>query len=228
MKVIFMGKESKSIDALRYLIYKNIDIVYKVWETSIITKEDLNLKNIDLVISYLYPKKIKEPLISLPRIGCINFHPAPLPKFRGFAPYSFGILESLPYWRVTAHFIDETIDTGDTIKANEYTIDLTKETACSLKQKSQEWLLDLFKEVIDGVLINKALLSIPQGKGVYRSKEEFEKLRKISPNDTLEMIDRKIRAFWCPPHMGAYIEIDGKEYTLVSEELMKGLECKNQ
>ena len=76
--------------------------------------------NVDLIISYLYPKKIGEKLMKLSKMGCINFHPAPLPEFRGVNPYSFGILEDFPYWGVTAHFIDKEFDTGDIIKVKKW------------------------------------------------------------------------------------------------------------
>ena len=33
-------------------------------------------------------------------------------------------------------------------------------------------------------------------------------------------IDRKLRAFWYPPYPGAVLEVDGRELTLVSEQLL--------
>src|SRR5437879_3588549 len=46
------------------------------------------LKGLDLVLSFLFWKKIRTPLVQLPRIGCFNFHPAPLPDFRGRRGYN--------------------------------------------------------------------------------------------------------------------------------------------
>ena len=180
-----------------------------------------SLGDIDLVISMLFWKRIKKPLIALSRIGCINFHPAPLPDYRGFAPYSFGIWEKRVSWGVSAHFVDETFDTGDIIKTMSFNIDHRKETAFSLEQKSQIFLLELFDEIIDELLKTGRLPRIPQSGGRLRTKEDFENLRKIQPDDTAEHIERKIRAFWYPPHGGASYERGGKEYTLVNEELLR-------
>jgi len=181
-----------------------------------------SLENIDLVISLGFWKRIKKPLIELPRIGCINFHPAPLPDFRGMGgTYNFAIYEGLPYWGVSAHFVDESFDTGDLIKVLKFNIDPEKETAFSLRQKSHEFLIRLFKEVIDLVCETDTLPRIPQGEGRYVSKQDFEKLRKINPFDTLEEINRKIRALWCPPFGGAFIKIRGEEFTLVNERILK-------
>ena len=53
------------------------------------------------------------------------------------------------------------------------------------------------------------------------SRRDFEGLRRIKPSDLPDEIDRKIRAFWCPPYNGAYIELQGKEFTLVNDEVLK-------
>lgn len=185
------------------------------------------LEDIDLVISFGFWKRIKKPLIALPRIGCINFHPAPLPNFRGMGGvYNFAIYENLHQWGVSAHFVDESFDTGDIIKVIKFDIDPEKETAFSLSQKSQSALLGLFKEVIDAVYKTGSLPRVPQGEGRYISKRDFEQLRKVHPHESLESINRKIRAFWCPPYSGAYIEIQGKEFTLINEELIKEISEK--
>ncbi len=180
-----------------------------------------DLGNVDLVISFLFWKKIKKPLIDLPRLGCINFHPAPLPDVRGVAGYNIAIYDRLPSWGVSAHFVDEFFDTGDIIEVSRFDIDPDNETAYSLEAKSQSMLVDLFKRVMDMVQRGTSLPRSPQGEGRYISKPDFEKLRKIQPEDTLEEIERKIRAFWFPPHGGAFVEIHGKEFTLVDERRLQ-------
>ena len=179
------------------------------------------LENIDLVISFLFWKKIRKPLIDLPKIGCVNLHPAPLPDFRGVGGYNFAIYENLSVWGVSAHFVDESFDSGDIIKVHRFKIDPRHETAFSLEQKSQCLLLDLFKEVVDIALDTSSLPRSPQGEGRYVTNDDFEELRKIHPDDTLEEVERKIRAFWYPPYAGASIEIQGTEFTVVSKELLK-------
>lgn len=157
----------------------------------------------------------------MPKIGCINLHPAPLPDFRGVGGYNFAIYENLSFWGVSAHFVDESFDTGDIIKVRKFDINPEKETAFSLEQKSQYFLLDLFKEVIDTVLEGGTLPRTPQGEGRYIAKQDFEKLQKIEPSDTLAEIEKKIRAFWYPPYKGASIEIQGRKFTIIDERLLR-------
>lgn len=198
-------------------------------EFDLITKNNENekFKDVDLVISYLYPKKIDGRLIELSKLGCINFHPAPLPEFRGISPYTFGILEDFPYWAVSSHFIDKEFDTGDIIKIKKFDVNLKDETSFSLEQKSQIQLFELFKEIINLVLEEKKLPRKNQSNGRYFSQKDFEKMRMIDENDSTEMINKKIRAFWYPPYPGAYIKIKNEEYTIINEKILYDIKNLN-
>jgi methionyl-tRNA formyltransferase len=172
---------------------------------------------VDLVVSFLYPRLIREPLISLGRIGCLNFHPAPLPDFRGLGGYNVAILEGLREWGVSCHFVDEQFDTGDLVEVERFTIDPDAHTALSLDLESGERLVRLFARVMERALAGEGLTREPQGEGRYVSGEEFERLRVVRPGDDLE---RKLRAFWYPPHPGAVLDVEGRRLTLVDDALL--------
>jgi methionyl-tRNA formyltransferase len=177
-------------------------------------------RDVDVVVSFLFWNLIREPLISLGRVGCLNFHPAPLPDFRGVGGYNLAILEGLPSWGVSCHFVDAHFDTGDVVEVERFPIDNERETAFSLDVKSQEHLLGLFERVLGRVLDGGELARSPQGEGRYLSRAEFEQLRVVRPGDDLP---RKLRAFWYPPWPGAVVEVDGHRLTLVDEQLMAGV-----
>lgn len=251
MRVIFMGKNKKStLEAIRYIKKRRIEIAFVVakkdnskfnlWKECeslgipVITSCELNnlLSNgeitsygsIDLVISFLYWEKIKKPLLELPRLGCINFHPAPLPEFRGLGGYNIAILEGLNYWGVSAHFVDETIDTGDLIQVIRFEIDPKNETALSLERKSQQYLVELFREVIEKFIEGKSVNRIPQGEGRYISKEYYESLKEVNLyKENAEIINRKIRAFWFPPYDGAFVRVNNSKFTLINNQIMEDL-----
>jgi len=176
---------------------------------------------VDYVLSFLYWNKIKEPLLSAPKQGCINFHPAPLPEYRGVGGYNIAILDGLPYWGVSAHFIDESIDTGDIIAEKRFSIDPTKETALSLERKSMKAMYELFIEVVDALEKNLPTEGKRQPNGRYISFKEMEEMKEIALNASIEEVEKRIRAFWFPPYRGAYIEIAGRKYTLVNDELLE-------
>jgi methionyl-tRNA formyltransferase len=186
------------------------------------------LAAVDLIISYLHNRKIRPALIRLPRLGCFNFHPAPLPEFRGLGGYNFAILERMPYYGVSAHWVAEGIDEGDIVRVKRFPIDPDAETALSLEAKSQAALLDLFVEFLEMIEGGEPVPAIPQGSGRYIGRREMEEAKRIGPDESAESVDRKARAFWFPPFTGAFLEIRNRQFTIVPDCVLKELERANR
>ena len=182
---------------------------------------DGSLGEVDLVLSFLFPRVIRPPLLALPRVACLNFHPAPLPELRGLGGFNVAILEGWSEYGVSAHHVAETLDTGDLVEVERFAIDPGHETAWSLDLASQERLVGLFARVIDRVLAGEELPREPQGEGRYVTREEFESLRVVRPGDPPEETARRIRAFWYPPFEGAVLELERRRYTLVDQPLLE-------
>ena len=216
MKVIFLGKNPtvgncKGIDALQYLIDNDIEVVrvvasennlqkYSLSKNLVVKKENElyteisegKLNNIDLVISYGFPNLIKSPLITLGKRGCINFHPAPLPEWRGMGGvFNIGLYEKVLKWGVTCHYVDDNFDTGDIIKINSFKVDPKNNTLFDFTKKCQLETLNLFKEIISLFLSGENIPKIPQQKGRYISKKYFNKVKNINLDDSVEEIDNK-------------------------------------
>jgi methionyl-tRNA formyltransferase len=137
------------------------------------------------------------------------------------AGYSFGILNDAAEWGVSAHFMDENIDTGDLIRVDRFPICAKLETAFSLERKTQTRLVRLFVEVIDDVVAGHDLPRVPQPNLGHRfTKSDLEQSRRIGMGDTADIIDRKIRAFWFPPFPGAVIDLAGTSYTVVGDAVL--------
>ncbi|MFN2616892.1 MAG: formyltransferase family protein [Thermoleophilaceae bacterium] len=208
---------------------QRLDLVAQAARVPLVSDEDLyaaldhpgdggpDLAGVDLVVSFLFWRRIREPLVSHGRLGCLNFHPAPLPDFRGVGGYNVAILEGLQEWGVSCHFVDEELDTGDLVAVQRFPIDSDTATAFSLDLESQERLYLLFTDVVEQALRGEPLQRAPQADGRYVSREELESLRVLRPGDD---IDRKLRAFWYPPWPGAVVDVDGRALTLVDERLL--------
>ncbi|MFT4850995.1 MAG: methionyl-tRNA formyltransferase [Sediminicola sp.] len=244
IKVLFMGRKPVAKKCLEWLLSKPNVIVVGVltdsqFEDSPCAKlatchslplfsfeEALELVNsrkleFDLGISMLFWRKLKGGFVDLPKLKTINFHPAPLPEYKGTAGYNLAILEGLNEWSMTAHYVDEEIDTGNIIQLETFPICEKTETALSLEKKSQVKLFSLFVDVITDVLKRKAILnSTPNSGGRYVSRCEMEAMKEVKEGDD---IARKIRAFWFPPYDGAYIKINDVKYTLVDHSILTQL-----
>ena len=180
------------------------------------------LDDVDLIISYLYWRRIKKPLINLPRFGVINFHPAPLPDYQGLGGYNFAILNGDITYGVSVHYVNETIDTGDIIARRDFSISSDTVTAYSLYQQSQAELLELYYETIP-LFKNGSPPGYPQGKGHYYTREEFEAAKTIPAGSSSNEIDRRARAFWFPPYPGAYFADDPTRATVVPPKILEQL-----
>ena len=174
----------------------------------------------DVAVSFVYWRRIKEPILSHAAHGIINFHPAPLPDYKGTGGYNLAILEGLENWAATAHYVDGEFDTGPIIDIFSFSIDPETETARSLEEKTQSFLLALYQKTMRRILRGQSIATQPNVGGRYISREEMNSLKAIQPNDD---IDRKIRAFWFPPYDGATLDLDGKTYTLVNREILQQL-----
>ena len=200
---------------------QRVDLVAKRHGLTLASYEELSAAppaDVDLVISFLFWKRIREPILSLGRIGCLNFHPAPLPDIRGLGGYNVAVLEGMTAWGVSCHFVDADLDTGDLVEVERFPIDAESSTALSVDIESQEHMFGLFQRVMRRVLAGEELAREPQGQGRYVGQDEFEALRRVQPGDDL---DRKLRAFWYPPYPGAVIEVAGRELTLVDDRLLR-------
>lgn len=180
----------------------------------------------DLTVSFLYGKILPYSFIQAVRYGCINFHPAPLPDYKGRAGCSFAILDKLNEWGCTAHYIDAGIDTGNIISVKRFPIEWKTETGVSLKRKTVDVLKELYREVLNDVLEEDGAINSTcqqSGSGRYVSKKDMLEAMEIKPGDD---VDAKIQAFWFPPHEGAYITVNHKRYMLINDFVMREISRK--
>lgn len=250
--VIFMGRKPGAASALEYLVKKGFKVALVVApknESGLIKLEDVakkyvipvyheidqvyrlmektadDLADVDLVISYLFWKKIKLPLIRLAKRGCINFHPAPLPDYKGRAGYNTAILEEKKHFGVSAHFIDsEEFDSGPIIDVLRFPIRSKHETAFSLERKTQEKLLELFKKTIDKFCGQNIIKVKNNVGGTYWTRQNLEDAKVIDFKEkkfNADEIKKKIRAFFFPPYSGAKIKIDDEYFTLIDDQILK-------
>jgi len=171
------------------------DTIHYPWE----------LHDFDLLVSYCYKDRIDSSIFSQPKYGGINFHPAPLPKYRGFAVYNFGILNEETKWGVTAHTLEQTFDTGDILLQKNFNIEKS-ETAISLRNRSHQIMVRMVPEVIDNFKYLYDNRKPQTGESNYYSKKMMDNARAIVSTDDEKTIRKKIRAFWHPPYPGVFIQ----------------------
>lgn len=76
---------------------------------------ELRSRDLDLIISVAAPTIFHKELIDLPRLGCINIHHAPLPRYRGMMPNFWQLYNGEKEVGITIHKINPKVDQGEII-----------------------------------------------------------------------------------------------------------------
>lgn len=69
----------------------------------------------DLIIVMGWRTIIPSEILKIPELGCVAVHESLLPKYRGFAPVNWAIINGEKETGVSLFFLDEGIDSGDII-----------------------------------------------------------------------------------------------------------------
>lgn len=244
-KVLFMGRKPVAARCLEHILDRSgIEVVavltdnhLEVSPTSEVARQnnipllrfeealeacDSGRLSFDFGVSMLYWRKLKGALLSAAPRGIVNFHPAPLPDYKGVGGYNLAILDGRHEWACSAHYVDEEIDTGEIIMIKRFAMDPEAETARTLEAKSQTVLFDLFCTVFDEFVQTKDRLpTSPNKGGRHLNRAELEAMKRIDVEK--DDIARKARAFWFPPYDGAFVEINGQKFTLTDRSILEGL-----
>jgi methionyl-tRNA formyltransferase len=179
--------------------------------------------NLDLGLSVLYWRKLKGSLLFLDSdYGCINFHPALLPEYKGCAGYNMAILDRLARWGTSCHYVDGGIDTGLIIEVSEFPVDVECETAQSLEIKTLQAMQLQFYRVMGEIASCSPgrLPTTSNSGGRYISRQGMEALKQVCPGDDPEL---KARAFYFPPYDGAWVNVNGKKMTLLPTCVLRSM-----
>lgn len=127
-----------------------MNLVHKIYTIPDEPKEE----SFDLGVSYAYPRKITEPLLSTPPKGFVNYHPGPLPKYKGPHQYQEAIKNKEVHWGVTVHYMDENYDTGKIIKVNNFDFHEPITSIDEANAVTHWFLFKLFKDTIQDIYQN--------------------------------------------------------------------------
>jgi natural product biosynthesis luciferase-like monooxygenase protein len=99
-------------------------------------------------------------ILALPRLGAINFHDGPLPRYAGLHATTWAILNQETSHGVTWHEMREVVDTGAILQQCTFAL-AADETAFTLNRKCFKAGIDSFEELVKG-LGDGTLRAVPQ------------------------------------------------------------------
>ena len=138
----------------------------------------INNLQVDLLITCIFDQILKELIIKIPRLGCLNLHPGLLPECRGLFPEFHTAAGKCHAFGFTIHLIeDKTIDSGKILMKKIVDVQGSKNMLMIERKIISESLsaLDELLEVIE-TLLNEAR---PQKDGNYYSYPSREDIKLI-------------------------------------------------
>lgn len=186
--------------------------------------QDLLDLPVDLAFSVFHPLILKAPVIRHPRLGFVNLHGAPLPRYRGCNVVTHALINGEERWGPTLHFIDPGIDSGPIIRVGWFDVPAGI-TARELAETTDEMGFRVFCEELPGLLagatkgrIQDEIIREEGVQPLYFKRSSIAGLKELDPTWPLEQIDRYARAFDFPPFEPAYFRLpDGRKLYLVAE-----------
>ena len=113
--------------------------------------KELRFLGPDIIFNIAFVQLYKPPILSIPRLGCINFHPGPLPRYGGSNGWVWAIINGESEYGVTFHYMTERIDAGDIIALEKFPIE-KDETGLSLLIKCYKHGAALFGKTLRNIL----------------------------------------------------------------------------
>ncbi len=161
------------------------------------------LKNrYDYIISYISPWIVPKELLKKTRVAAINFHPGS-PEYPGIGCTNFVIYEGAKKYGVTAHHMNEKVDTGKIIDVKWFPVSRL-DTVYSLTMKCYAHIFILFTDILEQMLGQKKW---GKGRYVWKRKpfvrKELNGLCLLTKKMPKEEIRRRIRATTYPGMPGA-------------------------
>ncbi len=168
--------------------------------------EILRTYKADLFVVVAYGEIIKEQLLKMPPLGCINVHASLLPKYRGAAPIQHAILKGERVTGTTIMHMAKKMDAGDIIQQDEVPIRPSTTLEGLTKQ-----LCSVGKEALISVIDQLAAGKAPR---TPQDHSQATFAPKITPEDgridwtrSAAEIDQQVRALYPKPAAWTTLEL---------------------
>ena len=163
----------------------------------------------DVLFVFGWSQLIRRPLLDIPSIGAIGFHPAQLPQNRGRHPIIWALVLGLEQTASTFFFLDEGTDSGDILSQRDVPITY-EDTARTLYDRIVQIALQQIEEFVPQ-LAQGTYQRIPQdhSRANYwrkRSKQDGKIDFRMSSRSIYNLVRALTR-----PYPGAHIDYQDRE-----------------
>jgi methionyl-tRNA formyltransferase len=174
----------------------------------------------DVIVANNWRTWIPPRIYNLPRHGTLNVHDSLLPKYAGFSPLIWALINGETEVGVTAHMMDEVLDAGDIVDQRAVPVG-PADTATDLFHKT----VDLIAPVTIGALARiaageTAFTPQDRSQATFFHKRSEEDVR-IDWSWPAEVLERLVRA-QSHPYPSAFTFHRGKRLEILSAVVSEG------
>lgn len=181
--------------------------------------EFIHANKINLLISVQHNWILSKKVLDAVGSRCFNLHNAKLPRYKGYNSISHAIYNDDKEYVSTVHWMDEKVDSGN-IAYEELTIISETDTAKSLYTKTVEASVRAVIALYECLSRDETPPAKPLDYGepsVFYARNSIDSLLEVFLNDPPELMNRKVRSSYYPPHNSAYINLNGLRVNLIPE-----------
>lgn len=167
----------------------------------------------DLFIVVAYGQILKQVLLDIPKIGCINVHASLLPKYRGAAPIHRALLNGETITGITIQKIVRKLDAGSIVSQQK--IEIPNEMVFTqLQEKMCELAKPMLIDVIEKYKKNDISYLEQDESQVSFAPKITKEMKQINFENSAKKIFDQIRAFAQKPGAFCRVSINNQEKEL--------------
>ena len=213
MKIALLLKDKKkhNLKIIDFLRRKKVYLDVFIGNKKDKIPSKLKQKRYDIIISYLSPWIINKDILKKTNLYNINFHPGP-PEYPGTGCYNFALFNNVKLYGVTAHLMNEKVDTGKIIKVKRFKVN-KKMKLDELINKSYSTMFLLFVKVMkDFFKTSRFKFTKETWKRKPYTRNDLEKLCILKLIDKPNLVLRKIKSTYYKGCPGPYYLIGKNKF----------------
>ena len=174
------------------------------------------LPDFDYLFNFLSPKLVPAWLLAKSTTASINFHPGSN-EYPGIGSASLSIYDKKEFFGVTAHLMNNIIDSGQIISQRFFPQDA--EISCeALSTRALKECCDLLTDVLDLIIKRQEFTEVAKWTRPATTRKEFNKWLVITSFPPSSEVNQKVQSCRHPTFAGPYIKIGTHIFSYSSTE----------
>ena len=213
------GQKERPSPVQAFAVARGIEVRHPTSLKDPAAQEAFAALDADIAVIVAYGLILPVPVLSAPRLGCLNIHASLLPRWRGAAPIQRAILAGDTETGVTVMQMDAGLDTGDMLLREPLPID-AQTTGGALHDALSALGARLIVDALDRLAAGTLAAQPQPEEGVTYARKLDKAEARLDWTAEAGALARRVRAF--DPWPGTWFEHDGVRIRVTAAEAVPG------